>query len=107
MDWENAEWDEVARGCGRTCHFMMRDPRASRRASWIECMVGSVYHIGTQAKYLLPTVFGVLGRAGKQAMLQQLAEVWHRVAQLGISMYKDSDDNSSSFTHLPSLALTA
>ena len=103
MDWENAEWDEVARGCERICNFMLRDFRASQRASWMECMVGSVYHIGTQAKYLHPTVFGVLGCAGKQAMLQQLDDVWHCLAQLGISMRKDPEDNSLSFTHLPSL----
>ena len=97
-DWSNADWDEVCRGCEDLCEFLLPDFRATQRASWIECMVGSVYHVSTNGAYLTSSAISVRSTAGKEIMLRQLRVIWDCLRQLTIPM---PDAARPSFDALP------
>jgi hypothetical protein len=80
-DWENADWDEVCRHLTRTRAIMLFGARASERCSWMEAMVGCVFHAGTAGQLLKGQRFGVKSRSGNH--LTQLAAVWERMAAIG------------------------
>ena len=99
----NADWDETLRSCPRISSLLLHDFRASQRASWMECLVGAVYHIGTQAVHLPNSILSVRGPAGPHAMLFQLAEVWRCLVALRIPMPPLAVRTPPSFSTLPSI----
>ena len=110
-DWTNADWAEVASGCSQVSSTMLRDFRAGQKASWMECMVGAVYHVGTNADHLQGSILCVRGLAGPHAMLHQLLEVWRCMVALEIPMPPGANAHPPQFRALPAsielLALTA
>lgn len=102
-DWVNADWDETLRGCPRISSFLLHEFRASQRATWMECLVGAVYHVGTQAVHLPNNILSVRGPAGPHAMLFQLAELWRCLVALQIPMPPLARRTPPSFSTLPSI----
>ena len=102
-DWQNADWAELANGCSWLSSTMLCEFRASQKASWMECLVGAVYHVGTQAVHLPHSILNVRGPAGTQAMLLQLAEVWRCLVALRIPMPPSAVRTPPSFSTLPSI----
>ena len=100
-DWENADWDKVARNCRGLSQSLLLNSRASERASWMECLVGAVYHVCTQGHYLQDSRLCVEGAADAFATRQQLIEIWTCLTALGIPMPPEVETNTLPIETLP------
>ena len=112
-DWTSRRWCEVALHMPRsTSKLRNESARGTTLASWVECLVGLITVIGTEAHFLpegnrleLVVQNGCQGTTDGRAFMNTVWQIWMDLARIGIPMPQEDCFSRSAYCGLRLLAL--